>query len=270
MKTEILKSKKFYIPAVVLIVIILASFICVIRYEREIKIAVIPITGELISSPQYNDDGSVEKGDAVAIDILAKIQKANKDKRVKAIVFVIDSTGGDITSAEEIAKAIKETTKPTVALIRTFGDSSAYWIASATGRIFALNTSATGDIGVTISYTDNVIQNKNNGLTFNQLSYGKYKDMLNPDAPLTAEEKKIIMNEINESANVFIQAVAENRHLPIEKVQALADGAPIMGQDAINDGLIDQIGSFAEMDEYLSGLLHRKVSINIPSDGIKK
>jgi protease-4 len=265
-----LKTKKFYIPAIILVVIILVAGCILYKLINKPIVAVIPITGEIVSSPQYNNDGSIDKSYAVAIDIISQIRKDNKDKRVKAIVFVIDSPGGDSASAFEIADAIKEVKKPTVSLIRSEGDSSAYLIASTTGRIFVLPTSDTADIGVTSSYTDNSIKNANDGITFHQLSYGKYKDMGNTDKPLTADEQKLIMSQVDEVANLFINAVSVNRHLPLEKVQALANGASILGQDALADGLVDQIGSFAEVDAYLSKLLHTNVSIKIPSDQVKK
>lgn len=264
-----LKSKKFYIPVIVLVVIILIG-ITFYDKENHSAVAVIPITGYLYSSPQYNTDGSVDKSDVISLDIVAQIRKANKDKRVKAIVFLIDSGGGEVFTAEEITSAIKEVKKPTVALIRGEGISSAYWIASATGRIFALPVSATTDIGVTNSYVDNSIQNTNNGITFHQLSFGKYKDMYNQDKEMTPDEEKLAMAQTTEQANIFIKEVAENRHLPIEKVQALADGSVILGQDAINDGLIDQIGSFADVDRYLSKMLKTKVEIHISSEKVEK
>lgn len=265
-----LKTKKFYIPAIILIVIVLIGITYFVYKNNYPKVAVIPITGEIVSSPQYNNDGSIDKSYAVAIDILSQIQKAEKDNKIKAIVFVIDSPGGDSTSGEEISRAVKEIKKPTVALIRSQGDSSAYWIASAADRIFALSVSDTTDIGVTTSYTDNSIQNQTNGITFHQLAYGEYKDMQNPDKPLTADEQKLIMSQVDEVANVFIADVAQNRHLLVSQVQALANGASILGQDALKDGLIDQIGSFSDVDSYLSGILHMKVNINIPSEEVKK
>ena len=252
-----------------LLILIVAIVFTVLNFRGKNNcstIAVIPITGTLYSSPNYLADGSIDKSDALSIDIVAKIRKANKDQRVKAIVFVIDSGGGVISTAEEIARAIKEVKKPTVSLIRSRGSSSAYWIASATGRIFALSVSDTVDIGITSSYLDNVKQNENNGLTFNQLSYGKYKDTFSPDKQLTADEKKLAMEQITETANVFIKEVAENRHLPIEKVQALADGSVMIGQDAIKEGLIDEIGSFADVDRYLSKILNRNVEMCISGD----
>ena len=259
-----LKTKKFYIPVIVLVIIILVVIISFVCYrENKSPVAVISITGQLFSSPQYNEDGSIDKSVAVGINILAQIQRADNNKRIKAIVFVINSVGGDSASAFEIVDAIKGLKKPTVALIRSNGDSSAYLIASATGRIFALPTSDTADIGITDSYTDDSIQNTDNGITFHQLSYGKYKDMGNTDKPLTADEQKLIMSQVNEVANLFITTVAENRHLPVEKVQALANGASILGQDALADGLIDQIGSFADVDRYLSQVLKSNVQMCI-------
>lgn len=101
-----LKSKKFYIPAVAIIVILVAIFLGCRFHNRDncSSIAVIPITGQIVSSPQYNDDGSVDKSYAVAIDIIAKIRKAEKDKKIKALFFVIDSNGGDAESGFEVAK----------------------------------------------------------------------------------------------------------------------------------------------------------------------
>lgn len=266
-----LKTKKFYISVIILIVIIF-SITAYFFHDRENRsaVAVIPIVGYLYASPQYNTDGSIDKSDVISTDIVAQIRKANEDKRVKAIVFLIDSGGGEIFTAEEITSAIKEVRKPTVALIRGLGVSSAYWIATATGRIFALQVSATTDIGVTNSYTDNSKQNTNNGITFHQLSYGKYKDTFNVDKPLTSDEEKLAMAQTTEQANIFIKEVAENRHLPIEKVQALADGSVILGQDAIKFGLVDELGSFADVDRYLSKLLKENIEIKIPSEVVEK
>jgi len=258
-----IKLKKYYL-LIILIILIVLVFVTYHFQEKDNcseNIAVIPITGEIISSPRYNTDGSIDKSTVVSLDLISQIRKANKDKEVKAIVFIINSPGGDAESAQEVSTAIKEVHKPTVSLIRTTGDSSAYWIASATGRIFALPISNVADIGVTVSYLDNVNKNKNDGLTFNKLSYGKYKDMMNPDKPLTPDEQKLLMEQIDKVAQVFINAVAENRHLPLEKVQALANGSEILGQDAIKLGLIDELGSFADVDRYLSKTLNKNINV---------
>ena len=88
-------------------------------------------------------------------------------------------------------------------------------------------------------------QNQNKGVTFNQISSGKYKDLINIDKPLTNEEKVLLMRDVNKIMNEnFINAVAENRDLDIKKVRALADGSSMLGQMALENGLIDRIGGY--------------------------
>lgn len=253
--------KSFFISSVLIIILIFAIYYFFNKNYN--NIAVIQINGPLYPSYQYNPDGSLDQSVAVSLDIVTQIRKADENKKVKAIVFTIDSGGGAIFTAEEITRAIKEVKKPTVALIRGKGMSSAYWIASATDRIFALPVSATVDIGVTNSYTDNSKQNESNGITFHKLSYGKYKDMMNNDKELTTEEEKIILEQTKKEADIFIKEVSGNRHLPIEKVEAIADGTTMLGQDAIKLGLIDEMGSFTEVEKYLSKILKTNVEIKI-------
>ncbi len=271
LKIKNLKRSQIIIILSVAVIIVIGAFSFHFYKDKNCSdnVAVIPIVGELISSPRYNADGSIEKGDAVAIDIVAQIRKASEDRKIKAIVFMIDSNGGDINTAEEITRAVKEVKKPTVAIIRSMGVSSAYWIASATGRIFALPTSGTIDIGVTNSYVDNVEKNKTDGLTFHQISFGKYKDMQNPDKILTPDEEKLAIAQTTEVAQVFIKEIAENRHIPLEKIQTIADGSVILGQDAIKLGLIDELGSFSDVDRYLSDTLKKNTSICIFNSEIK-
>lgn len=271
-KEILIKIKDWkYLSLLILVLIIVLIYSFGHFYKRDdcSTIAIIPITDFIYTSPQYNEDGSINKGATVSIDVIDKIRKAEKEKSVKAVVFLIDSAGGYIQSGEEIVDAIREMKKPSVSLIRSQGQSSAYWVASATGHIFASKTSDTGAIGVTMSYLDNTKQNEANGLTFNQISYGKYKDMSNSDKPLTADEKKILLEQITEEAKYFMEDVANNRNLPIEKVEAL-DSSVIQGSKALEIGLIDEIGSFADVERYLSEMLKRNVSMCILSNEIDK
>ena len=99
-------------------------------------------------------------------------------------------------AAEEVVNALKNATKPTIALIREGGVSAAYYAASGADIIFASENSDVGSIGITMSYMDNTKKNQAEGLTYNQLSIGKYKDSGDPDKPLTAEEKELFMRDI--------------------------------------------------------------------------
>lgn len=184
-------------------------------------------------------------------DIVAAIEQAEQDAGIKAIILEIDSFGGYPVAGEEIANALKRAQKPTVAVIRQSGASAAYWAATGTDWIMASSLSDVGSIGVTMSYLDNAGKNAKDGLAYNSLSSGIYKDAGDPEKPLTAEEKALFERDIKIAHEKFISEVAENRHLDIEKVRALADGSTMMGDMALSSGLIDQIGGFWEAEGYL-------------------
>jgi Periplasmic serine proteases (ClpP class) len=137
---------------------------------------------------------------------------------------------------------VQRLNKPTVAVIRGQGESGAYLIASATNRIFASDWSDIGSIGVTNSYVDNSQKDTQDGLTFNQLSAGQFKDTFNLDKPLAPAEETLIMRDVNIAYQDFIQKVADNRKLSVDKVKQLADGSSMLGAQAKESGLIDEIG----------------------------
>lgn len=79
--------------------------------------------------------------------------------------------------------------------------------------------------------------------------------MFNPDKSLTFEERTIIERDLKIMHEDFIKAVAENRNLDIEKVRNLADGSTMLGQMALENGLIDKIGGMYEAKQYLAELI---------------
>lgn len=194
-------------------------------------------------------------------DIVFAIEKAEQDNSIKAILLTIDSYGGIAVAGEEIANALKRTQKPTAVVIREAGASAAYWAATGADRIFASSSSDVGSIGVTMSYLDNTKKNEADGLTYNGLSAGKFKDTGNPDKILTEEEKQLLQRDIDIVYEKFISAVATNRNLDIEKVRTLADGSTMMGDAALANGLIDQIGGISEARKYLKGVIGEEATV---------
>ena len=205
----------------------------------------------LINLHGFLDTDVYEDGDVSSRNITRLIENTESDKNIKAIVLDIDSEGGYMVPAEEIMTALKRATKPTVALIRGIGLSSAYIAATGADAIFASKYSDVGSIGVTMSYSDNSRKNQMEGLTYNQLSTGKFKDTLDPNKPLTYEEKQLLMRDLQIAHENFVKAVAENRGLDIEKVRAMADGSTMPGEMALENGLIDHIGGLYEVEKYL-------------------
>jgi len=126
-------------------------------------------------------------------------------------------------------------------------------VASAADKIYASEMSSVGSIGITMSYLDYSQQNRQEGITYQQLSSGKFKDTGNPDKILTAEEKELLMRDVKILHEAFVKRVAENRGLDIEQVEKLADGSTMLGGAAKENGLIDEIGNMSDAQEWIKG-----------------
>jgi len=197
-----------------------------------------------------------EYGDALidstaSENVVIAIEEAENDENIKAIILEIDSYGGYPVAGEEVAIALKNAKKPTIALIREGGASAAYMVASSADKIFASKNSDVGGIGVTMSYLDYVNKNQKEGLTYISLNSGKFKDTGDPNKSLSQEEKNLLMRDINILHDNFIKMLSENRNLDIEKVKKMADGSTMLGEMALQNGLIDQIGGMFEVKDYL-------------------
>jgi len=227
------------------------------------NVAGIELRGDLVT---YTIEAEIDE-DGYALDetssenIVARINQAEENNSIKAIFLEIDSIGGYPIAGEEMANALKRATKPTIALIRGAGMSAAYYVATGADIIIASKLSYIGSIGTTGSYLDYAEQNRKNGLTFNQLSTGKYKDAGDPDKPLTWDEKTLLMRDINKLTEYFINDVAENRNLDVKKVRELADGSSMLGEMALENGLIDKIGGLPEVRQYVEEKIGEKTEI---------
>jgi protease-4 len=198
-------------------------------------IAVIPIQGEI------GIDGSADP-----ITISKLIEKANKDITVKAIIFEINSPGGSVVASKEIANAIKNSQKPTVALIREVGASGAFWAATAADKIVADPASLTGSVGVEASYIDFSKAMDKYGITYNQLTSGELKDTGSPYKELTPAEKSYLLGKVITIKDIFVAAIAANRNMTFDYVDSKATGEVWLGSEAKDMGFVDILGGKAE------------------------
>ena len=221
------------------------------------NIAYIPVQGELVTYVPASEGTTTGNAydQTASEDVTQSIRAAEADSSIKGIVLAIDSPGGSPVAGEEIQAALKRSSKPTVALIRDQGDSAAYMAASGANVIFASAFSDVGDIGITQSYVDSSKQNTESGLTYNQLSIGKYKDMFSTDKPLTPDERALAMQQLQLDYNVFVGIVVENRGMSTSSVLALADGSSVTGSEALQNGLINKIGNVDDVRSYLTDKL---------------
>ncbi len=275
MKTTNKKQRIFKVFKIIIVLAVVVASVIIIKDEmgngtanntekESCNVAGVMLHGDLvtyISPANYDTDGNLLVDQTASEDVVFAILDAEKDDKIKAIILEIDSYGGSPVGAEEISNALKNAKKPTVALIREAGDSAGYWVATGANRIFASKNSDVGSIGVTSSYLDYSGQNKKDGIIYNQLSSGKFKDAGDPNRTLSNEEANLLMRDVNILQQNFIKTVAENRNLDIKKVEDLADGSSMLGEMALENGLIDQIGGEPEVIEYLKSQINEQVEI---------
>jgi protease-4 len=130
------------------------------------------------------------------------------------------------------------------------GASGAFWVATAADYVFASKMSLTGSIGVTGSRLEFAGLLKDYNVTYRQLSAGKYKDAGSRWKEMTPEEQQLFRKMLDEIYNDFVQAVATNRNLPVDKVMQIANGFVLTGSQAKELGLIDAIGNKEDAIKY--------------------
>lgn len=220
------------------------------------NVLVVSMDGYL-STYSNSDEEDVTSSD----DILDAILLAKAEDQIKAVVLSIDSYGGDGVAGEEVANALVSLEKPTVAAIRSIGVSSAYWAATGADRIFASRISDVGGIGITASYLDESIKNTRDGYTFIELNSARFKDVGNPSRLLTNEEKNLILSDLEKIHNIFVDDIATNRNLDRDTVARLANGLTFIGVDALENGLIDEIGDLNSASNYLKNQIAEDVEL---------
>jgi protease IV len=149
--------------------------------------------------------------------------------------------------------------KTSVAIVREIGASGAYWAASGTDKIYASRMSMLGSIGVVASYVEFAGTLERYNATYRSITAGEFKDTGSPFKRLTLREEQMLEMQLNRMHDYFIQSVAENRGLPEAKVREIANGWVYLGEEALELGLIDEIGGEDEVVADLEELIGEPV-----------
>ena len=164
---------------------------------------------------------------------------------VRGILLDIDSGGGEAFGLAELVdwlpKASKQAGKPVWGIANASAGSAAYWLASATERLFAAQHSLVGSIGVYVQHVDTSKAVAKRGLVFSFVYAGEHKIDGNPFQPLPDSVRASIQSRVDSWYNDFVNAVATNRALDEKTVRDTQ--AKVYGpEEALDIGLIDGIG----------------------------
>jgi protease-4 len=171
--------------------------------------------------------------------------KIVEEKKFPALLLRIDSPGGTVGDSQEIYSALVRL-REKVKIVASFGNISAsggVYIGVGAEHIIANPGTITGSIGVILRGNNLERLLEKIGVSFKVIKSGPYKDILSFDRELTEPEKNILQEMIDTSYQQFVGTVAEGRNLAVETVRSFADGRIFTGQQALELGIVDRLGT---------------------------
>ena len=289
-KPKAKKTAGFWVFCILIGAVTVASFVGLFLPNKDLSVVLNDSSfGTSISSFPSKNKGKANKlpkynHDYIArIDIKGVIQEKNetynqkwlldmidslmKDNNNKALFLYVDSPGGAVYEADELYLKLcdyKKTGRPIYAYFAHMAASGGYYIGCVADYIMVNRNCTTGSIGVIMGpiFTLNGLFEKY-GIESTSITAGKNKNMLNINEPITAEQRKIMQDYIDETYDQFVGIVAKERNLPVERVREIADGRIYTAQQALEIKLIDKICGYDEAVDYMKKDLFNNENIAI-------
>jgi len=220
------------------------------------KIAVVYINGKIDHS--------------VALKVSSSLQKIEEDKNVKCVILRVDSPGGSATSSETILEECKHLSKPLVCSMSNAAASGGYYVATNCDRIFALPNTFTGSIGVFGIKFDFTGLASQYGVKVQNISNGPLSSCNSLFQPLTKEMEINFRRNVDRIYDYFKEIVSLGRGMTMDEVEAIAQGRVWTGEQALQVGLVDNLGGLDRAiayakKTYTSGEAHVEVWPKPPS-----
>jgi len=182
--------------------------------------------------------------------------KTIEERKFPALLLRIDSPGGTVGDSQEIYSALKRL-REKIKIVASFGNISAsggVYIGVGAEHIVANPGTITGSIGVILRGNNLERLLEKVGVSFMVIKSGPYKDILSFDRELTPPEQTILQELIDVSYQQFVQTVAEGRNLAVETVKSFADGRIFTGEQALELGVVDRLGSEEDARQWAAEL----------------
>lgn len=240
-----------------------AFFLFVLAVFTLVYVALHAGGGQRAGLRAFGDKIGVVDLDGVILDpseVVEQLRKFADDDSIKAILIHVNSPGGGVAASEEIYREVKrirdEKHKHIVADIETVGASGAYYVSSATNKIYADSGSVVGSIGVIAEWVNYGDLLKWAKLKPEVLKVGEFKDTGDPRRELTPAERQYLQGLIDNMYSQFVHAVADGRHVKDSDIKPIADGRVWTGEQALGMHLVDQIGDFRSAVEDTAKAVH--------------
>lgn len=205
------------------------------------RIAVIYAQGEILGGEgnvNVIGEGSMRRS----------LEEARKNKNIKAVVLRVDSPGGSALTSELIWREIELTkkTKPVVVSMGNLAASGGYYIACNANKIFAEPTTITGSIGVFGTLPNMTGLSRKMGLNTSQVKTHDQALGYSVFQPLEEPYREVVTESIEQVYSTFVNRVATGRNMTFEQVDAIAQGRVWTGKEALEIGLVDNLGGLQD------------------------
>ncbi|MAI39284.1 signal peptide peptidase SppA [Alteromonas genovensis] len=229
------------------------------------KVAIVVAKGTIL-------DGNQKAGTIGGDSTARLLRQARLDDNIKAVVLQIDSPGGSAFASEVIRQEIlqlRQAGKPVISSMSTYAASGGYWIAASTDKIFASPSTITGSIGVFGMFM--TYENSLDYLGIHSDGVGSTDIAgLSPARALSPAFGQILQRNVENTYGNFLSLVANARDMTVEEVDTVAQGRVWIGEDALELGLVDELGELddavataaelAELENYDTVYVQRSLS----------
>ncbi|HSH68667.1 MAG TPA: signal peptide peptidase SppA, partial [Deferrisomatales bacterium] len=178
--------------------------------------------------------------------VTTALRNLRAEDDIKAVVLQVNSPGGVIGPSQEIHDEVRRTAavKPVVVAMGALAASGGYYVSAPATRIVANPGTATGSIGVILQFKEVHLLFDKLGLRSQTVKSGAMKDAGSPFREMTDADRATFQALIDDLFDQFVMAVAEGRRMDPQQVRQLADGRVYSGRQALELGLVDQLGNF--------------------------
>ena len=202
-------------------------------------------------------------------DLATAVAALARDVSVRGLIVYVDSPGGSVAGGESLHDAIAQVAarKPVVAVMAGTAASAGYMAALPAQRIFARASTLTGSIGVLLQTGEVSGLLDRLGITAEAITSGPLKNQPSFTHPTSPQGRAVLQELVMDMYDQFVGMVAEGRHMPPERVRALADGRAYTGRQALVLGLIDAIGGEPEARAWLAA--EKGISTELPVNELR-
>ena len=183
--------------------------------------------------------------------VINQIKEAKSNSSVKAILLSVNTPGGGVYETAELYNELKNSGKDVYVSMKKQATSGGYYVSMAAKKIFANTETTTGSLGVIMSYVSAQKFLNDHGIKQETIRSGEQKAVGGLTEDLPESTRKIYQEQNKEAYDRFVKAIAQGRSMSEDEVRKLADGRTYTGTQAVENKLIDKIGTEEDLINFI-------------------